>query len=235
MTDLNVGMISCIQREAARAATVPQFEALGLTPRVFTSPCAPAGPRGNLEVSRRVVAWAAKVGGHLLFIEDDIDLAPDFIWHLEQAIELDSVTYLYLNDTVSRMKLQLGSDLSRQIVRQRPIERGPRHIKRPVALFGTQCVFIPERLIPRTLEVVDQPERHADSPEPFDGKLHIWLSKDASEKVYTTIPHPVQHRQDRTAREETSRVMRSLSFGNPYMLDDGTASHRAHPRTFSIY
>lgn len=226
-------VISCVQRADNRRATLAQLEAFGLAPVVVESPCAPAGPHGNAAAALRAGEVALATPGAWLFCEDDIDLAPDFSWHLQEALELDAVTYLYLNDSPTRLRLHHGRPLANAILQQRAIERGAYRVLQRAALFGTQCVLIPERLKAKMVELL-RAEHRSERGDPFDGRLHTWLRSVPDEDVFVMLPHPVQHRQDRTGREWTERVMRSLSFGIPYVLEDGTRSHQPKPRKFSV-
>lgn len=229
---LVVTMVSCVQRASNRRRTLAQFDALGLPVRVIESACNPAGDASMTLAADEAGRVALSEPGAWLFIEDDIDLAPDFAWHLDRALELDSITYLYFNDSHTRMRMQLGKSLADRIMNQEPIQRGPVELLQRAALFGTQCVLIPERLKAKAHEVMTRPQKNAEPP---DSRLHTWLRADRTERVFTMLPHPVQHRQDRTGREWTPRVMRSLSYGVPYLLEDGSASHSPTPRGFDIH
>jgi hypothetical protein len=204
-------MISCVQRTAGRALTIPQLTAAGYPPRVFLSPCDPAGPEGNLSVSLQAVEWAATMNAPMLFVEDDIDLAPDFPWHVQRAIELDAVTYLYLNDSPKRLRAHFGDQLAHRILAGEQIDRREYEIQKRFALFGTQCVVIPQRLVPDMVGVLREPRE--GSPSPWDGRLHLWAKAHPEERVFVMMPHPVQHREDRTGRGPARHPMRSLSFG----------------------
>lgn len=209
-------MISCVQREVARALTIPQLEAAGYPPRVFLSPCDPAGPASNVIVSLEALTWAAEQDASVLFVEDDIDLASDFGWHVQVARSLDAVTYLYLNDTETRLGMHVGGSVARDIAWARPIARGAYAIQKRAALFGTQCVVIPRRLAWEMVEVVRDPNP-PKAPSPWDGRLHSWARRNPSEPVYVMLPNPVQHRADRTGRSPARSVMRSMSFGMPWV------------------
>jgi hypothetical protein len=206
-------MISCWQREEARAATVPQLAAAGFEPKVFLSPCEPAGPEGNREVAHRAMQWALEQEDDVLFVEDDIDLAPDFAWHARVAQELDAVTYLYLNDTPGRLREILGPRTAEAIIERRPIVRGAYRVRnRSAHLYGTQCVMVPQRLVGTMVAALESPHPVV-KPAAWDSRLHAWARHNPEEPVYVMLPHPVQHRQDRTGRDPAHRPMRSMSFG----------------------
>jgi hypothetical protein len=217
---VNTVMISCAVRTAARAVTVPQLEAAGFTPRVFLSPCEPAGPEGNREVAHRALSWSAAQGGDTLFVEDDIDLAPDFAWCVNLARQAGDLAYLYLNDAPGRLIQHHGRALARDILNGAPIRRGAHLVQRRSALFGTQCVFIPARLVPVMVDALEAPHSPMGRGEPFDGRLHLWARRTPAEAVRVILPHPVQHRKDRTGRDDTAREMRSYSYGLPITNPD---------------
>ncbi len=209
-TSITTVMISCEQRATARALTIPQLERAGYPPQVFISPCNPAGPDENARIAGVALAWAADRGQPVLFTEDDIDLAPDFGWHAQRAAREDALTYLYLNDSPRRLQAHLGRATARAILTRAPMPRGPYRIGTIAALFGTQAVLIPARLLPDIAALAAATNTHR---MPFDGRLHTWARATPSERVLVMLPHPVQHRQDRTGREPSDRIMRSLSHG----------------------
>lgn len=218
-------MGSCKIRTLSRSVTIPQFEALGIKPKVFLSPCSPAGPEQNRAVALQAIRYAAKRKKTTLYIEDDINIDPIlFPWALDLATSLDAVTYLYLNDTPARMRQHYGRQIAKVVEQQSTIVRGAYAIRKPAALFGTQAVLIPARLMPEMIEIL---ENNAGSRTrmPWDGRLHTWVRANRHERVYSILPHPVQHRQDRTGRPEANHVMRSMSYGIPW-VDAGSMPFR---------
>lgn len=207
-------MGSCRVRELARARTIPQLRAAGLDPIVFLSPCDPAGPEQNRLVALDAMRHAATIGLPTLYVEDDIDVdAILFPWALQLAARLDAVTYLYLNDQPTRLRLHFGNDVTRTITEGGLLTRGAYAIRTRAALFGTQAVMIPSRLLGTMVDILEDTTSSRSWRQPWDGRLHIWLRKNLQERVFSILPHPVQHRQDRTGRHETRTVMRSLSYG----------------------
>jgi len=206
-------MSSCEVRTTARQLTIPQFGSVGIDVKVFTSPCNPAGFLQNRIVALQAMEYASPIGKPTLYIEDDIDLdARSFVWSLELALSLDSVVYLYLNDQPTRLRFHFGSETAEKISRRIPIVRGAYKIRQRAALFGTQCVLIPARLTRQMTQILEA-ERGSS---PWDGVLHLWLRKNPQERVFSILPHPVQHRQDRTGRDPAKIPMKSLSFGMPW-------------------
>jgi hypothetical protein len=206
-------MGSCRVRETARARTIPQLRQAGLDPIVFLSPCTPAGPEQNRAIAYEAITHAIGKNLPTLYVEDDIDIDQQlFPWALDLAVRLDAVTYLYLNDTPARMREHFGREIERSITNEEGIIRGAYAVRERAALFGTQCVLIPARLLgamQRILEFDSGLRRRM----PWDGRLHTWLREHRDERVFSILPHPIQHRQDRTGRTEATKVMRSMSYG----------------------
>jgi hypothetical protein len=211
--DVTCVMGSCRVRETARARTIPQLRAAGLDPLIFLSPCDPAGPEQNRAVAHAAITHATALNQPTLYVEDDIDLDPLlFRWALDLAVRVDAVTYLYLNDTPARLREHFGREIERSITNEETIVRGAYAIRERAALFGTQAVVIPARLLP-TMSSILEPDAGARRRMPWDGRLHTWLREHRDERTFSILPHPVQHRQDRTGREPSTRVMKSMSFG----------------------
>lgn len=206
-------MGSCRVRELARSRTIPQLRGAGLDPIVFLSPCDPAGPEQNRLVALEAMRHAAAIGLPTLYVEDDIDVDPIlFPWALELATRLDAVTYLYLNDAPARLRLHFGNEVTQAIMDGGMLTRGAYAIRTRAALFGTQAVMIPSRLLSAMVEILEDTSGRSWR-QPWDGRLHTWLKRHHEERVFSILPHPVQHRQDRTGRMESRTVMRSMSYG----------------------
>jgi len=230
-------MASCAVRESARAVTLPQLRNAGLDVSVFYSPCNPAGPEQNRAFALEAISFAEKMGKPTLYVEDDIDLDfSSFAWAVSLAVRLDAVTYLYLNDSPARLREHFGRGVAAKIEQRESLLRGAYAIRERAALFGTQCVLIPARLLPTMTRILlDDDVRNRRSP--WDGRLHSWLRANREEPVYSILPHPVQHRQDRTGRSSATRVMKSMSFGLPSskepqeedFIDSWQSSNRYRP------
>src|SRR5690606_41444976 len=105
-------MVSCAQRESARALTIPQLEKAGVAVTVLLDDCAPPvqTPPGNGPIGLKAVRHAMAMGWeHVLIVEDDIDLAPDFPMFLTAALDVGAVTYFYLNDSPMRLPRAVGA------------------------------------------------------------------------------------------------------------------------------
>lgn len=211
-------MISCRQRVTDRRRTIEAFHRIGLHPEVILSECNPAGGMENARTAHKALQVAASQPARrpALFIEDDLELADDFREHLTAALELDAITYLYMTDTPSRLHIHHGSELAERILRGEAIPWGPRELANPAQPYGTQAVVIPGRLIGTMVELTRPPGHHA-----FDTRLRMWLEAEHAagrERIYTSLPHPVQHRNGTAGREEptyTRRERISLSYGLP--------------------
>lgn len=201
-------MVSCAQRSAARALTIPQLEAAGVRVTVLLDDCAEPvqTPPGNGPIGLKAIQHAIAQGwSSVLIVEDDIDLAPDFPIFLSAAIESGAAVYLYLNDRESRMRDILGPELTKSILAREPQQRRLVKARRYAGLFGAQAVLLPAEILP-TVE-----RWQAAKGDSFDGNILRALTHKQF-PTFVAIPHPVQHRHDRTARTEDDRVKRSLSF-----------------------
>lgn len=206
-------VISCRQREQARAETIPQLESIGLDPLVVLSPCddtQPAGGRGNALASSQAIKHALTVGADLLFCEDDIDLAPDFPRFLNLARRERRVTYFYLHDVGHYMTHRYGAALTNAILTRQPIRAGLYELKTARNLSGSQCIYLPHEELRRAPTHVFQ-----SGNRPMDIWLSQWLHSDGITPL-VALPHPVQHRQVRVARVKPNQLnpdKYSRSFG----------------------
>lgn len=201
-------MSSCRCREEDRALTLPQLEAFGVTPELFLSECEPAGPPENLANGLRAIA--SSKGRDVLFLEDDIDLAPDFGTFLDMVRELGVMTWLYINDRPHRSPALYGRAVWRMIEAREAFPRGLLKPNTYYGLWGAQCVFIPSEHVKGLLRF----------KEPFNGAFDDLLQTYAARvqaDVRVAIPNPVQHRQSRVGRtaDNPQNVKRSASFALP--------------------
>ena len=200
-------MISCEQRQTDRDRTLPQLWLAGLDPHVILSPCNPASQPENGRVSKAALTYALKKAPHkpILFLEDDIELAPDFVVFLRMAIETEEPVYLYVNDKSWSMEHHYGLELVRRIKRREALPRQLVRVNNPTGLYGTQAVVLPPKFARAIRDLMNPPE-HA-----LDGYLHrYWLREGVRPLV--AVPAPVQHRNSRVAREEDTREKRSATF-----------------------
>jgi len=196
-------MSSCEVREEDRARTLASLQRFGIHPRVFLSPCNPAGARLNRENGLRALTWTQ--GNDALFLEDDIDLAPDFADFLDLARDFDHLTWLYINDNPANAIGLYGAWLWREIENRKPI---PPCLVKPGSyngLWGAQCVYIPERHVAGIL-AFDEPFAGA-----FDDLVKTY-AEHAKIPVRIALPSPVQHRHSRVGRAADDHPKRSLTF-----------------------
>ena len=197
-------MVSCAQRESARALTIPQLEKAGVAVTVLLDDCTPPvqTPPGNGPIGLKAIRHAIAMGWeHVLIVEDDIDLAPDFPMFLTAALDVGAVTYFYLNDSPTRLPRTVGTLAAASILRGEPQKRRLTPAWSMDFLLGTQCVLLPARVLPgiaRTLEGMSIS---------FDRGVLAALS----ERPLIALPHPVQHRHDRTGRPPSKIEKRSYS------------------------
>lgn len=215
-------IISCVQREEARSVTVPQFEALGITPRVFLSPCKPAGPDGNAEVTHRAVLFAKVRGLPLLFVEDDVDLSGLFLPCLGEAVRRDVLTYFYTHDDEGMVRERFPDSLAGKVLSpDAVIAPGLYKRRRQGASMveGSQCVFIPASLVQELkTEFAINISRFRPGYGAWSCDVTIMNSATHSRHwPFIALPNPVQHRHDRTARDnvEALTFKRSLTFERP--------------------
>src|SRR5690606_13356307 len=144
-------MVSCAQRESARALTIPQLEKAGVAVTVLLDDCAAPvqTPPGNGPIGLKAIRHAIEAGwSHVLIVEDDIDLAPDFPIFLHAALECGAVTYLYLNDRPDRLRDILGAEHAASILTRQPQPRRLVKARRYAGLFGAQAVLLPRAILP---------------------------------------------------------------------------------------
>ena len=206
-------MISCVQRSSARRATIPQFERLGVSVAVSLSPCTPAGPKQNNIASVHALNCAYAEGKHCLFLEDDVDVDKElFEWALPEAIRRDRVTYFYMHDKEHRVDGFYGKTVASRIMTGNPIRRDLYQVRRIKELFNTQAVFLPYWFYAPIVER----NRLEGTSQSFDVFLTWYLNR-SKEPPLVALPHPVQHRNDRTARVGMGRDEKeSRSFGVPW-------------------
>lgn len=214
-------LISCRQRDRARELTLPQLAAVGIHPQVFLDDCLltdTVTELGNKWVGERALRWALEQHPNrpILFLEDDIDLAPDFPAALEMAVAENLTTYMYINElsrhdnqTFLRMERLYGTKLADQLKRGVPTRLRLKQARSYVGLYGTQAVLIPTTIAQSLLDTYLARARKA-----FDAALQICL-QDKNTPALIAAPNVVQHRHDRTAREPEQYVKRSLSFDCP--------------------
>jgi len=205
-------MISCAQREHARAQTIPQLARQGLEPLVFLSPCNPASHLGNAAVARRALEFAALLNAPTLFCEDDIDLAPDFGWFIDHA-DPQRITFLFMSELTqgrkpNRAVALYGPDVAEEAFSGRPMRRRFVQARHWNGLWGTQCLLLPRRAVSDLADDLQKPYAS------FDEHLRAYLER-TRQKAMVALPNPVQHRGVRVAREGPGCGYRSYTYNSP--------------------
>lgn len=210
-------MISCQQREVERQKTLVGLNALGFTgwlehpdakdapdgtPVLVLDACNPPSAQNNRRQALLGLELAARQGVAALLFEDDIEASEDLLTWLELARYLDSVmSFCAWNASNHPPEVAAAAGraerLSTQVVDAVQLER----------FWGTQCVYIPARLVPKLLEA-DKPG-DTDSFDRFLGKTCQALG----EPIKLAIPNPVQHRQVPALVDTTRSPQPSLTFG----------------------
>lgn len=216
MDEITPVLISCAARHEARSITLPQFHALGIHPRVFLDHCQHdpnrtglhAGEIGNKWVAERALTWAVKQGTPVLFLEDDIDPAPDFLDGLHAALESGGTTYLYLNESEDRMRDIYGQPLAQRLQAREPTPVTATRALTYSGLFGAQAVLMPNAHARLVLETIPKVRKAVDAA------LQSALTRYRL-PAFVITPNVVQHRHDRTCREPEEYAKRSTSFDCP--------------------
>lgn len=180
-------MISCRQRREERQRSLASLAAQGVTPTVIESPCEPACRQENRRVGVEAL-MAAPPGAGVLFCEDDIRASGRLPAFLRMAVDADAVVVMCsLRDTLLRASTQLEIRAGRPM---RPrIERG-----NPSRWYGTQCVYLPRRVIDACLShpLRDKPRPGTGTFDGFDFLLRDVIVE-SGEALYFALPNPVQH------------------------------------------
>lgn len=209
--DVTPVMVSCLARTHARSRTIPQFQRVGLDPKVFLDKCEPRDDRpeiGNKWIADEALAWAIQHERPVLFLEDDIDLAPDFPATLDAALRVGEITYFYLNETPDRMRGLYGDGRAERLIAGRPTRVELTPARTVTGLFGTQAVLLPHATAVRLRSFIPKTRKA------IDAALQLLITVDRA-PVRVATPNVVQHRHDRTGREPETYAKRSISFDCP--------------------
>jgi hypothetical protein len=179
-------MISCAQRALERAKTLTQFEAIGIIPEVFLSDCAPACGDENRRITLKALTSCYDDGHHCLFIEDDIDINPDLPEAIRLAREINHfTTFCLLRDTY------YPNLIRQRLVSRTAIPFGLYDVHGLDRWYGTQCVYIPYRLVTYTVE---HPDFLNGGNTGFDFFIRQHYPFIEGERFLSVVPNPVQHR-----------------------------------------
>ena len=224
-------VLSAAERRATRERTLTQLKAAGLNPvvslntpteanaaiaederarleslgyRVWITgdPTRGYGGRNNIAGGRPAFFEALDTGADLLYCEDDIDLAPDFLWYLDEARAVrDAVTYLYCHD--GRGDKQLGNRYGHTIWRalkrcmyyREPFPPGLYRVRDTTKLNSGQAIVFPHEVL-HLLPLDELNHSHS--------AVDMWTQSRVTKvgvPILVALPHPVQHRHDRTGRQ----------------------------------
>lgn len=199
-------MVSCIERASERAQTTAQLEAIDLRPDfVALNACNDSDPatcEKQLRNARRCLEHALLVGGHVLFLEDDIDATPDlWTWVRISEYQPRMVTFTTMTRGQEPPAARVGA-------RKRvppELYRVPRS-----AWWGTQAFWIPEPHVGRLYEWTA-----GTTGSSFDTCILAYCQHFDLD-IMAAVPNPVQHRNPpkmrrvRFDRDLTKRASRSF-------------------------
>lgn len=195
-------MITVEARADERQKTLEQFEQLGLDVVVLVDQGDRPSCDNNRRNAERAVKLALEAECDLLLVEDDIDLAPDFVPALAAARRTGEVTTFWLEKAVNHPPAY------RRLIDEGGLAPVGLHLVADMQTFwyGTQAIFIPFEVV-RTL--VDRPFFGVPNGLPFDRWLReqVW-------RILVALPNPVQHRNAPTLVEER-RVRISPTYHLP--------------------
>ena len=194
-------------RSSERARTLAQFDAFNLNVRVFEDTSDVPSSANNRANGEHILDWTVDERADLLFVEDDIDLAPDFPAALEAARALGEPVTFWLDDA-----------------RIHPawIERGLHLMPTTFGWRGSQALFIP---FERTQKAVRHPQFGNGQPPPIDGFLK---HAGALTGLRVALPNPVEHRSPASLVDAARPVRKSLTFGMSAFGDWGEHGTRVH-------
>jgi len=192
-------IITCEGREGQLEKTRSQARAFGLDPLVLSTPCSPPSVEDNLWKAYMAAHHAWEGGTGLLFLEDDVDLAPDFPRFLQMAEDLGEVTTFIL----FRESLYPGPEYvnPREPVVPRLVRLVRSSVRARRGFHGSQALYLP----PKAVEAVLRDAEHFVTPgglplETLTGSARrhgfdFWV-KDKADDIYCAFPNPVQHREE---------------------------------------
>lgn len=212
-------MISCETRSRTRSETLRQLDKQSVPVEVFTSPECETGP-SNRENGVRALEWGIErarqsKSTHVLFLEDDLDIASNFEETLLESANRKHVTYLYITDTRGRRGMHLYGDNIWYLISRTQIPIHAEYIRAAPdkygTLLGSQAILMPIKAAKLALEVMRSPPNPDFASD--SAFVAAWAKHNIDARV--RIPHVVQHRHDRSGREPDplGTIKRSLSFG----------------------
>jgi hypothetical protein len=207
--DIVVCLPTVPSRAAVLAETLAQWARFGVTPLVETQPAEwpLSGPsqRRNAERALRRALDARPAATHVLFTEDDVDLAPDLPNWLPALCWLDAPVTLFVP-----LLRHYPPALRRQVQRGEPLTEGVFPVAHQAEWWGTQAVVLPRELVEAVL-------CWESGRNGWDAHLSAYL-KAHQLPLAVTVPNLVQQRAVRTlmTESEDGGQHRSQTFGQPH-------------------
>lgn len=191
-----VAVISCIQRESERVRTLDQLRRAGLNPvhEPYLNECTSAANTGGVhgrvwfEKALQDTLDAGEVG--VLICEDDIDVKPALAPALELAVMLDEFT-----DFCIWRPRHHPPALVAAIEQRRAIRPDLYEIRHGSGWYGTQCVYMPARIIREYQRYASRATFNA-----FDSMVAM-VMRDRKLPIYAAYPNPAQHRNPHSIAE----------------------------------
>jgi hypothetical protein len=160
------------------------------------------GGHNNIAGGRPAFFEAFETGSDLLYCEDDIDLAHDFLWFLGEARAVrDAVTYFYTHDgrgdkqLGARYGLHVWRSLKRCMYYREPFPPGLYRVRDTTKLNSGQAILFPHEVL-QLLPLDELNHSHS--------AVDMWTQSRVTKvgvPILVALPHPVQHRHDRTGRQ----------------------------------
>ena len=197
-------------REGERNQTLPQIQ--DLNPDVILTRGKPSQTLMRTG-SRDALALAVDRGHDLLFLEDDIDVAPTFGRFLHAARELDRiVTFCLLADHHLHPKVRSVAHNHHNTSPRAcpPAFTRVRYLNGTDTRgwwYGTQAILVPH---PDARLIL---ERWNETPGPFDKIIRQYAN--ATRPLIAACPTPVQHRSPRSVVHENRGRRQSMTYGVP--------------------
>lgn len=236
-------LVSAVERQATRDRTLAQLQAVGITPAIILNtpnrsnwhhakieqaryeranhevmvtgdPRKGWGNRNNALAFTAAFRYAHEQRRGLLYFEDDLEVAPDFPWFLNQAIDADVATWFYAHEqgrAVRLMTARYGTRIWNRIRMHAQAgtpftPKGLYTVHDTETLMSGQAFYLPYRVL--NALPLHELERQGS---PVDRWTQHRVTK-IGECALIALPHPVQHLHDRTGREKGRNAKASITF-----------------------
>lgn len=204
--DIVVCLPTVTNRAEVLAQTLAQWRRHDVAPLTQLQPAdwpvGGASQRRNAEGALRRALDARPDASHVLYTEDDIDLAPDIADWLPDLCALDAPATFYVTGDIHYPRHIRG-----QLYARRPVSAGIIPLERLDRWYGTLAVLLPRELVEAVL--------CWESGElGWDTQLQRFLLAHRI-PLYLTVPNLVQHRGVPTVASPAGGRERSVTFGAP--------------------